>query len=476
MKIGENGIIVFKMYDLDMTAVNKLIFTFRGVEKIEKEYPSEYVNYADNRFYVGLTQEDTVILSRNRRVKVQAEAQICYTNGAVAKSEIISFVLGETLNTTIIPGNSPSDFVDDIEFHYENGIIIIGGSGLTEERVREIIAGYHFATESELENYVTLSALNAALSQYVTQNGLNDAIATYIDENVHLDDYATKTEVAEDLAAKQDVIQFFSMPSASADLVGKIYQFVGETSANFTKGLFYECVEVTPSTTPKTYTWVAKSSDVVVDNQLDATSSNAIANSAVTEALQMKVTQLSTLPAASADYLGQIVQYTGTSGNGLNRGSFYECVSDGGDPATYSWEIRSDLAGFVTPQMYGAKADGVTDDTEAIQQALNQGGLIYFAEGTYKAKGLRLSSDTYVLGEKGRSILAPMDIEVTHNDYLIKSQGTEQTRKAHIVIDGMTFRGSETFGAPQSGFALLDFFYTDYVEISNCSFQNNMRL
>ena len=49
MKIGENGIIVFKMYDLDMTAVNKLIFTFRGVEKIEKEYPSEYPQHQRSR-------------------------------------------------------------------------------------------------------------------------------------------------------------------------------------------------------------------------------------------------------------------------------------------------------------------------------------------------------------------------------------------------------------------------------------------
>lgn len=253
MKIGENGIVVFRMYDLDMTAVNKLIFTFKGVEKIEKEYPSEYVNYADNRFYVGLTQEDTVILSRNRRVKVQAEAQICYTNGAVAKSEIISFVLGETLNTTIIPGNSPSDFVDDIEFHYENGIIIIGGSGLTEERVREIIAGYHFATESELENYVTLSALNAALSQYVTQNGLNDAIATYVDENVDLSQYATKTETEEALANKQDKTQFAAMPTASADYLGKIIQYTGTTDATYTHGLFYECVSDGAST--PTYSW-----------------------------------------------------------------------------------------------------------------------------------------------------------------------------------------------------------------------------
>lgn len=38
---------------------------------------------------------------------------------------------------------------------------------------------------------------------------------------------------------------------------------------------------------------------------------------------------------------------------------------------------------YVTPQMFGAKGDGVTDDTEAIQNAVNSGRLIFFPKGTY---------------------------------------------------------------------------------------------
>lgn len=37
----------------------------------------------------------------------------------------------------------------------------------------------------------------------------------------------------------------------------------------------------------------------------------------------------------------------------------------------------------VTPQMYGAKADGETDDTAAIQAAINSGSNVMFPEGTY---------------------------------------------------------------------------------------------
>lgn len=38
---------------------------------------------------------------------------------------------------------------------------------------------------------------------------------------------------------------------------------------------------------------------------------------------------------------------------------------------------------YATPQMYGAKADGVTDDTEAIQQAIDSGKAVYLSAGTY---------------------------------------------------------------------------------------------
>lgn len=46
--------------------------------------------------------------------------------------------------------------------------------------------------------------------------------------------------------------------------------------------------------------------------------------------------QVSTMPTAAADELGKVYQFIGTTGT-YTHGYFYECVSDGQTPATYSW-------------------------------------------------------------------------------------------------------------------------------------------
>lgn len=60
---------------------------------------------------------------------------------------------------------------------------------------------------------------------------------------------------------------------------------------------------------------------------------------------------------------------------------------------------------------YGAKGDGMTDDTYAIQLALNQGGLVYLPEGYYRiSHGLFVNSETTTLrGASARSQIIAMD-------------------------------------------------------------------
>ena len=50
-----------------------------------------------------------------------------------------------------------------------------------------------------------------------------------------------------------------------------------------------------------------------------------------------EIVQRSTMPQASEDELGNVYQFVGTTDATYTNGYFYKCVSDGQNPATYSW-------------------------------------------------------------------------------------------------------------------------------------------
>lgn len=64
--------------------------------------------------------------------------------------------------------------------------------------------------------------------------------------------------------------------------------------------------------------------------------------SVLTDAQVGQIIQVSSMPTAGADELGNIYQFIGTTDANYTNGYFYKCVSDGGNPATYSWE-RTDV-------------------------------------------------------------------------------------------------------------------------------------
>ena len=94
--------------------------------------------------------------------------------------------------------------------------------------------------------------------------------------------------------------------------------------------------------------------------------------------------------------------------------SIAEIFFDSGIAALHNVKkIKSvyELLGIVDVKSYGAKGDGVTDDTYAIQRALDHGGTVYMPAGKYMiSKGLVVNCETTTFrGAGARSWLIAMD-------------------------------------------------------------------
>lgn len=74
-------------------------------------------------------------------------------------------------------------------------------------------------------------------------------------------------------------------------------------------------------------------------------------------------TQVSELPTASATEEGKIYQFTGTTTASYTNGYFYKCVSDGQNPATYSWtQVNVQPQGSSLPSQTGNAGKFLTTD------------------------------------------------------------------------------------------------------------------
>lgn len=76
---------------------------------------------------------------------------------------------------------------------------------------------------------------------------------------------------------------------------------------------------------------------------------------------------------------------TGAAGTTPVKGTDYWTEADRQDMVI----DMTEQIGYVTPQMYGAKGDGSTDDTAAIQAALDASSFVYIPAGTYMIEGTR---------------------------------------------------------------------------------------
>ena len=95
------------------------------------------------------------------------------------------------------------------------------------------------------------------------------------------------------------------------------------------------------------------------------------------------------------------------------------------DTGNYVGPIQDKAGQVYNVKAYGAKGDGTTDDTVAVQAALTAcdttGGTVYFPGGTYVLGVLNVSSRTTVLGS---GISTNLQLKTTTNDFMFKTRDT----------------------------------------------------
>lgn len=142
-----------------------------------------------------------------------------------------------------------------------------------------------------------------------------------------------------------NLVQYATLPTASEKYLGKIYQYIGTTNANYTHGFIYECIS--NGETPATYSWVlisGNSLNTLDDVELTNLSDKQIltwddTNSKWVNEDNNALKQYTTMPTPSIDYLGKIVQYVGGTTVDFINGSSYKCVAKGTNPETYEWKL-----------------------------------------------------------------------------------------------------------------------------------------
>lgn len=113
--------------------------------------------------------------------------------------------------------------------------------------------------------------------------------------------------------------------------------------------------------------------------------------------ISWKLTQVETLKFSTSSSYAVMCNWVMADGTrGITKETALQILSNHENWELYPSDVEPDIDDgtiiqnnpinidvYTTPQMYGAKADGVTDDTDAIQQAIDSGKSVYLSAGTY---------------------------------------------------------------------------------------------
>ena len=132
--------------------------------------------------------------------------------------------------------------------------------------------------------------------------------------------------------------------------------------------------------------------------------------------------------------------------------------------------INSKVSDYVTPYTFGAKGDGITDDTQAVKDALTSGKAVIIPEGTFKVSSVINPTSTIMIGRGGTIYATSIDAETP-----AAIIGFNQTPNADIYIEGVKIvsdLNSTRNGNPCSNRNGIAATNVKSLTVLNCYFEN----
>ena len=147
----------------------------------------------------------------------------------------------------------------------------------------------------------------------------------------------------------------------------------------------------------------------------------------------------------------------------------YQKPTVGGSTNTWGTELNNYLDAVkqgINVKEYGAVGDGVTDDTAAIQAALDAahiagGGVIFFPEGTYLTDQLSVYSNTILTGTGNGSVLK-LSVGAEEQHLLFIGDGEEYITIQILKLDGNRANNAYNYSK------IIQNYGGNYVTVQNC--------
>ena len=321
-------------------------------------------NKVDKESGKGLSTEDFTTAEKDKLANIEDNAQVNVIEKLIingTEATVTDKAVALTLITSAV-SNLQNYYLKSETYTKTEIEDLIGSTvGVTIEIVEELPTEgqsnviYFLPTETTdvysqyiytSDGWILIGSTTVDLSKYYTKTQV-DTLLTAKQDKLTIDSFPTSLSnnpvasggVYTAIAQMQSQFQYSNMPTASADNLGYVYQYIGATGT-YTQNMFYRCIY---DDTLGEYQWkeVIFNATVTVDSAISSTSENPVQNKVIKAALDEKqdVIQYSTMPSAQ-DNLGKIVQYNGTTTSTYTNGYFYKATYDSENDLYYWKQIE----------------------------------------------------------------------------------------------------------------------------------------